>query len=117
MYGYEDLIERDGINIVLYETVGSSEGDYLVLVKKGRKYGFVSIGYGSCSGCDAYEACYSDADFTELANDIIGEIRWFVSLKEAKSWITNEYDQKLQWYGNESGYSTFAREVAEYSAR
>ncbi len=114
---YQSLIEDRGIRILIEEENGDYQGDLLFFVKGGRKFGFVSVGYGSCSGCDAYEAACDDNSLNELGDDIVGEIQWFDSLKQAKEFIANENERALQWYYHSSGWVNFARAVAEYRVR
>ena len=114
---YQSLIEERGIRILIEEMIGDYQGDWLFFVKQGRKYGFVSVGYGSCSGCDAYDAAMDDGTLDELGEEIVASIEWFDSLKSAKQYVGNAYERALQWYYHESGWDDFAREVSEYRAR
>lgn len=72
---YKDLFVIAGNDILLDETLGSYQGDYLFyLVNKFTgKHGFVVVGYGSCSGCDALEACDTIKDLQSLQDDVLGE--------------------------------------------
>lgn len=114
---YQSLIEECGIRILIENVIGSYDGDLLFFVKRARKFGFVVVGYGSCSGCDSYEAAMDDDSLAELGDEIVGAIQWFDSLKGAKKYIGNEYERALNWYFHESGWDDFAREVSEYRAR
>lgn len=53
---YKEILERQGVDIIAFESFGDYQGDYAAIVKKDGKVGFTVIGYGSCSGCDALEA-------------------------------------------------------------
>ena len=53
---HQEILERQGFEILGWESFGSYQGDYAAVVKKDGKVGFTVIGYGSCSGCDALEA-------------------------------------------------------------
>ena len=53
---HQEILERQGFEILDWESFGSYQGDYAAIVKKDGKVGFTVIGYGSCSGCDALQA-------------------------------------------------------------
>lgn len=52
------------------------------------KYGFLNFGWGSCSGCDALQACESWEEVQELYNSLKNDIIWFDNAKEAYDWFT-----------------------------
>jgi len=53
---YEDALKEAGAEVLLYEMFGSYQGDWLAKVKYKNVVGWVHGYYGSCSGCDAFEA-------------------------------------------------------------
>ncbi len=54
--GYSEALEAAGCKILAFEEFGSYQGTWLAFVEyKGQK-GIVEGSYGSCSGCDAFEA-------------------------------------------------------------
>lgn len=66
-----------------------SESDYQghasILAKKGNRYAFYEWWYGSCSGCDGWEADgKSDADIEKEMRDTA---IWFDSKKQLKTWL------------------------------
>lgn len=62
---YELTLKKAGAEILLYESFGSYQGDWWAKVKYNGIVGWVHGSYGSCSGCDSYEATFSDADKPE----------------------------------------------------
>ena len=64
--GYEAALTATGVKVLGYETFGSYQGDWWAEVQfpNGEVY-FVSGSYGSCSGCDAFEAEFGRADEEE----------------------------------------------------
>ena len=59
---------------VLHESVfGDWQGDYAITLKRGDIYAFTVIGYGSCSGCDHYEAAIPYERYDEDDNIINGD--------------------------------------------
>lgn len=55
--GYHLALDCAGVEVLDYETFGSYQGQWIAKVRfpNGETY-FVSDYYGSCSGCDAFEA-------------------------------------------------------------
>ena len=66
-----------------------SEADYQghasILAKKGNKYAFYEWWYGSCSGCDGWEADGKDDDAIE--KEMRDTALWFDSKKQLKTWL------------------------------
>lgn len=119
---HKEILERKGFKIDSFETFGSYQGDYAAIVEKDGKVGFVVIGYGSCSGCDALDAIKpSDAldstydNLTEeekmetfrgklqdYANHIENSVK-YGSYEELKDAITGE-DGRIKWYSEDKGF-------------
>ena len=91
-YGYESLIEeRGGVTIVANETDDDYQGDSILLVEKNGEYGLLTFGWGSCSGCDAYEAAYgNESELNELGDELVGSIEWVGSLTAAKDRVASK---------------------------
>ena len=53
---YQEAMEADGAKVLAYQTFGDYQGTWLAKVEYGGVLGWVSGAYGSCSGCDAFEA-------------------------------------------------------------
>ena len=66
---YDQIVATQGEMLGNW-TLGDWQGDYVYLLKNEDRYAFTVIGYGSCSGCDALEACESDEEFNELKEEI-----------------------------------------------
>lgn len=54
--GYRQAMETAGAEVLAYETFGDYQGTWIAKVRYNGIEGWVSGSYGSCSGCDAYEA-------------------------------------------------------------
>ena len=112
---YEGIVESWGYEVIDWETFGDYQGDHLVLLRDGEQWGFVSIGYGSCSGCDALEDvrpwCHhygEDAkctcDFSgvqALSDELRDSVRWNTAAGLAE-FFTSEVAAR-QWYSFERG--------------
>src|SRR5574340_992130 len=61
---YQEAMEAAGAEVVAFEQFGSYQGDWWAKVRYKGETGWVQGSYGSCSGCDAFEAefgWYEDA--------------------------------------------------------
>ncbi len=56
MSGYCDAIEAAGAEVLAFGEFGSYQGDWYAKVKWEGQTVLVGGAYGSCSGCDAFEA-------------------------------------------------------------
>jgi len=56
MSSYEEALKAAGIEVILFESFGSYQGDWWAKVKVGNDTGWINGAYGSCSSCDALEA-------------------------------------------------------------
>lgn len=143
--GYENLIATGGVDVVDSVYSGDYQGDLFMIVERDGKYGYAVTGYGSCSGCDAYEASRDDDVFY-----MPYETRWDMSLEEiiaakpegalAKlreallssiTWVDNKADlapllaealaeesKGLRWYYTEPQFRTWALTMIDkYTAK
>ena len=53
---YSSALEAAGCTVLEFEQFGSYQGEWLALVDHQGIFGVVEGSYGSCSGCDAFEA-------------------------------------------------------------
>jgi hypothetical protein len=110
-YDYDELV-RTFATITESKTFGSYQGDiaYLLTNEKGE-VGWLVVGYGSCSGCDALEAAtssYAGGGFEEvrkLRDELERDAEWFPDLPALREWVkqrTTESD--WYWTETEDGY-------------
>lgn len=59
---YQEALEKAGAEVLLFKYFGSYQGDWFALVSYGGQTGWVNGSYGSCSGCDAFQAEFSYMD-------------------------------------------------------
>jgi len=63
---YTIVAQAKGQEVVKYETFGSYQGEWLMISKDKENYYIYRDSYGSCSGCDSYEAEFGwNEDITE----------------------------------------------------
>lgn len=85
-----------------------------------KKYGYVTSGFGSCEGCDAwmYASSFYGIDgaaeaLGETADMVVGllkSIKWFESEKALLDDLQGR-DTELQWYAYENGFKDFVKEL------
>lgn len=76
-YSYSDLIESMEVEVLARHDDDDYQGDSRLLVRDGIRYGLLTYGWGSCSGCDALEGAGSNlADVTELRDQMWRQIHW-----------------------------------------
>lgn len=133
---HENILERQGFEILGWETFGDYSGDYAAIVKKDGRVGFTVIGYGSCGGCDDLEALidnygvYSSGDdeedsssefqndlheyhkaLQEYADQLEKEVH-YGSYEELKARITGS-DNRIKWYTKDVGFDASRKALLE----
>lgn len=100
--GYREMLEAEEVEILAWETFGSYQGDYAIVLKRNDMLGFLVIGYGSCSGCDALESCSTQEAYDSLMLSVLSSISWggpqFIREK-----ITNLFEDN-NWYRHDAGF-------------
>jgi len=61
---YESALQAAGAKILCFESFGSYQGDWLAKVEHEGEVKWIQGCYGSCSGCDAFEAEFGWDDAT-----------------------------------------------------
>lgn len=77
--GYSEALEKAGCKILAFEEFGSYQGTWLAFVEYNGQKGIVEGSYGSCSGCDAFQAEFGWGDDVHEENG-----------KYYKSWYADE---------------------------
>ena len=98
VYEYRAFIESMGFDIVIYFEAGDYAGDVLVLVRHGFHYGILAFSFGSCSGCDALQACSTHEELEALRQRFFESIKWGTACElldyvEKRDWALNH-----EWY-------------------
>ena len=89
------------------------QGDSFLLYKNDNKYGFLAFGWGSCSGCDALQACDTIGEVQELMDRLYNDIIWFDSLQELEDYMCNP-NLILEWYYHDDVFKEFREKVLNY---
>jgi len=59
---YAEALEAAGAKIIEFQEFGSYQGDWFALVEYEDHLGWIQGAYGSCSGCDAFQAEFDYGD-------------------------------------------------------
>lgn len=75
------------------------QGDSRILYTDGGYiYGYLQFGWGSCSGCDALQACMTIPEVQALMDELHGSIKWFKDRAEAyKFFTTHDWPGDYSW--------------------
>ena len=95
---YNVLISTIG-DIKVEVEVKDYSGDTWLLLEKDGKFGYLSYGWGSCSGCDRLQACETPEDIMQLRDYLDSSVKWFDDASEALSFINNH-----DWVGDYGAY-------------
>lgn len=85
--GYDGMIDSFRYVTLATARLGDCQGDALFFLRDGESYGFLSVGYGSCSGCDSLDGCGSREQVESLRASIHSDIAWQPSVSEAWEWL------------------------------
>lgn len=113
VWDYNPMLKEFG-DILIEIDENNYQGDSFILYKNGNKYGFLTFGWGSCSGCDALQGCNNIEEVQELMDSLYNSIQWFDDLKSVKSYFETR-DWKLDWIGHKEEFKDFKRKVLNYS--
>ena len=108
---YTPILRSFG-NIVVQEDEDNYSGDSLVLYDNGGEISFLRFGWGSCSGCDALQACDSYEEIDELIASLHNQIKHFDSKYDAIEFLSG-HDWKGDWMP-EDLYKTFVEKSLKY---
>ena len=86
-WSYDPIIEGFGEVVLRHDDDGYQGDTFLVYRDPWR---FLRIGWGSCSGCDALQACGSYEDIDKLVEDIQRSIVHFDSKEELQRYFRDK---------------------------
>lgn len=107
---YTPIIQYFGHIIVEIEERGY-QGDTFVLLGKDDRYGLLIFGWGSCSGCDALQACKNYEQIDTLITELENQIFWFDTFQDAQSFINDDLLRRSSFYYHTSTWSEFKAAV------
>lgn len=105
-WNYNDLIDSMEVEVLVEVDENSYEGSSWLIIKDGERYGYLCYGWGSCSGCDALQACASIKDATDLRDELWNSVHWENSAGELLSYFVAT-DWSLKWEYHASEFKEF----------
>jgi hypothetical protein len=111
-YDYDPLLESFGYEIAVKEDEHNYQGDSFVLFRNGLCFGVLVFGWGSCSGCDALQACNSYEDVEKLQKELHEEILWF-DKDQVMPYLLGA-EQANRWYQDNDVFTKFRDRVFDY---
>ena len=115
-YSYGAMVASWGYEILDMEPFGEYHGDYAVLLQDGNRYGWLTFGYGSCSGCDTMEYLDygggTEKEYIEFAEQVRNEIKWD-SARGLADWLSDTEIQEGKYSWHEDGYPEYVKAAVE----
>lgn len=113
LYDYGPLIEGFGYEVAVRVDDEDYQGDTRILYRDGGKYGVLIFGWGSCSGCDALQACSSLSEVEELQQELHTAIKWYDTAADALLYFnTHDWEGDYCWHQEET--RKFIEEAKEH---
>lgn len=91
--GYEKALEKAGCKILDFKEFGSYQGTWLAFVEYNGEKGIVEGSYGSCSGCDSFQA---EFDYTDEPTEKDGKYYKTYWADEDDEITKEEYEELLK---------------------
>lgn len=97
--GYQEAMEAAGANILDFEQFGSYQGDWYARVEYAGREFFVAGSYGSCSGCDSFEAefGYNDENKPDYQTRLAEFGRGYLEDPRELPQLIAEQEKNLEW--------------------
>lgn len=109
---YSPIVEDFG-TIVIRKDDDDYQGDSRILYDNNGTIGYLRFGWGSCSGCDALQACDTFKDIQDLMDELRGQVMWFDSKTDAlKFFETHDWQGDYDW--REENREQFVSSAIEY---
>lgn len=130
---YQAALEAAGAEVLAFEHFGSYQGDWIAEVKYRGEHGFVCGSYGSCSGCDSFEAEFGYYDeendpkyqerlkqfglnyvdpllpYEKVLADMSENLDWDYDAREAVAWLEARMEERLKRLADENIAANDAR--------
>lgn len=111
--GYISALEAAGAKVLDYEAFGSYQGDWFALVDHKGEVGFVHGAYGSCSGCDAFEADISYHYWDDDLSDSDKE-KMLADFGEPYLDPLMTYDETVEYAGRHAAWDMEAEDMVKW---
>ena len=111
---YNQIVSKFG-KIEIKSSDTDYQGSSFYLLSNQNKFGYLSISWGSCSGCDALQACSDYTDLQNLLDRLENQVIWFDNWDEIKEWVNaRDWETTVDWH---TGAREFLIKFKEYPVR
>ncbi len=112
VYDYQPMLASMEYEILLQVDESDYQGDSFLLLKDGTRWGFLTYGWGSCSGCDALQSCSNWEQVAELRDSLVNDIKWYDSAAELlEYWGCKDWE--TQWFARNKEWEDFSKQAVE----
>lgn len=108
-YDYRPMGDKFG-QVLAWRSDDDYQGDTFAVIRDGSRYGFLKFGWGSCSGCDALQACHGMDDIATLARELYDGIVWCDTLPECVAYAERA-EERNEWYAKSGAFLAFLDEI------
>lgn len=100
---YSSLIDSFELEIIIEEHNGGYQGDSYYLFKNPEgSLGILIFGWGSCSGCDALEACDTKEEIYSLRDELYDDIHWEPTKEQMTQYVKDKHwEGDFMWHQDE----------------
>lgn len=100
---YGRMVESLGYDTLLQVDDDDYQGDSRYVLRDNSRYGILIFGWGSCSGCDALQACGSYKELSDLRDGLHDSIKWHDSAAGLLTYIREkDWDLDYAWHSSET---------------
>lgn len=99
---YKDIVAKFGA-VLVEHSAGSYQGDSFFVIRDGCRLGVLIFGWGSCSGCDALQACSSLDELQKLCDSLESSIVWVDTLEGMLRWREDRNEANDFWMRDDEG--------------
>lgn len=98
-YDYKPMGDSFG-EILIWKKSNDYQGDTFAIIyeKENDRYGTLTFGWGSCSGCDALQGCSTIEDLDQLASALYSSIVWYPNKEQLTTWMLyHDWEGDFSW--------------------
>ena len=109
-YGPSDYAPLvSAIGAILVESTDNDYRGYSRFLLRGEdgRVGVMLFGWGSCSGCDALQACDTYAEIDKLAVELSAGVKWFANGVEAIAYLKSKDWEGTTQYQDDDASGAF----------
>lgn len=95
---YGDIMGKFG-TVVDSESDNDYQGDTFAIIEREGEFGWLTFGWGSCSGCDSLEAADTHEEMDALVESLWNGIVWHPSREALREWLSSrDWKGQFSWH-------------------